>query len=202
MITADSIMSIDKNEIYEASKEPNVDDIKQLFEWLSLKEDNLRYQAFLLLQARSSYSDDVYPYWELLVSKLKSKNSYQRSIGAMLLAENVRWDLNNKMEDLLEAYLELLNDEKPITVRQSIQSLGKIAEVKPHLGKKIADALITLPLDSIRDTMRKSILLDILGVLFIIRKSSKSEKIEGYILNALSGEILDTKSKKQFKAQL
>ncbi len=202
MIPADSIMAIDKSGIPEASKTLDETDIKQLVDWLSLKEDNIRYQAFLLLQSRSSLSGDVYPYWNTFKEKLKSVNSYQRSIGAMLLAENTRWDKENKIDSLLEEYLALLNDEKPITIRQSIQSLGKIAEAKPQLHEIISNALMALDLDNIRETMRKPILLDILGVLFLIRKTNKGEKAEGYILNALSGEILDAKSKKQFKAQL
>lgn len=119
----------------------------------------------------------------------------------MLLAENAKWDKENQMDVFLDAYLELLNDEKPITIRQSIQALGKIAKAKPQLHEKIADALIVLDLERIRETMRKPILQDILGVLILIRKENKSEKIDAYILSALSCEILDPKSKKLIRAQ-
>jgi len=50
--------------------------------------------------------------------------------------------------------------------------------------------------------MRKSVLLDILNVLLLIRKELKADEIESFILNALSGEILDKKSKKQIEALL
>lgn len=43
-------------------------------------------------------------------------------------------------------------------------------------------------------------LIDILNVLFIIRQERKTDDLESFILNALSGEILDKKSKKQFEA--
>lgn len=55
MITLESIMSISKSDIQEASKVLNKDDVPQLVEWLSLKDDNIRYQAFLLLQNRSLF---------------------------------------------------------------------------------------------------------------------------------------------------
>lgn len=55
---------------------------------------------------------------------------------------------------------------------------------------------------AVKETMRKSILLDILNVLLIIRKELKTDEVENFILNALSGEILDKKSKKQIKALL
>jgi hypothetical protein len=118
MITSESIMSIPKNDLQEASKALYTEDIPQLVEWLNLKDDNIRYRAFLLLQNRSLFCDDVYPYWDTLRSKLRSDNSYQRSIGLMLLAENVKWDAGNRMEDTIDEFLMLLNDEKPIAILQ------------------------------------------------------------------------------------
>lgn len=195
-------MSIKKSDLQEASKALNKSDISQLVEWLSLKNDNIRYQAFLLLQNRSLLFDDVYPYWDTFKKKLKSENSYQRSIGLMLIADNVKWDTENRIENTIDECLQLLNDEKPITIRQCIQSLGKIASFNPSLNDKIASRLISFNLLAIKETMRKSVLLDILNVLLAIRKEHKTSEIESYILNALSGEILDKKSKKRLEALL
>lgn len=197
MIDLESIMSIPKSDLREASRALGKEDIPQLVEWLTLKDDSIRYQAFLLLQNRSSLFDDVYPYWDTFRDKLKSNNSYQRSIGLMLIAENAKWDAQNRMENTIDEYLTLLNDEKPITIRQCIQALGKISSAKPGLNDKIASALISLDLMAVKETMRKSILLDILNVLLLIRKEHKTDETESFIANALSGEILDKKSKKQ-----
>lgn len=202
MFTLESIMSISKNDLHEVSKDLNEDNISQLIESLSLKDDNIRYQAFLLLQNRSLLFNDVYPYWDVFKGKLKSDNSYQRSIGLMLIAENVKWDTDNNIEDTIDEYLKLLNDEKPITIRQCIQSLGKIASYKSSLNDKISCQLISIDLMDIKETMRKSILLDILNVLIIIRKNYKTPEIENFILKVLTGEILDKKSKKQIEAIL
>jgi len=202
MFTLESIISISKNDLDEASKMLNEDDIFKLIESLSLKDDNIRYQAFLLLQNRSMLFNDVYPYWGVFKDKLKSDNSYQRSIGLMLIAENVKWDTDNNIENVIDEFLNLLNDEKPITIRQCIQSLGKIASYNPGLNDKIACKLISIDLMSIKETMRKSILFDILNVLVIIRENYKTPEIENFILRALTGEILDKKSKKQIEALL
>jgi hypothetical protein len=200
MITTESIMSIAKNDLPEASKTLSKGDISQLVEWLSLKDDSVRYQVFLILQSRSNFFDDVYPYWDTLRSKLKSENSYQRSIGIMLLAENAKWDRESRMKNTLDDCLSLLNDEKPITIRQCIQSLGKIASSKPELDEKIVSGLISIKLMDIKETMRKSVLLDILNVLLIIRNAAHTDEMDSFILSALSGEILDKKSKKQIEA--
>lgn len=200
MVDLERIMSIPKSNIQEASKALNTDDIPQLVEWLSSRDDEIRYQAFLLLQSRTIFFDDVYPFWDTFHEKLKSENSYQRSIGLMLIAENARWDTENKMENTIDDYLMSLNDPKPITIRQCIQSLGKISSAKPGLNDKIASRLISFDIMAVKETMRKSILVDILNVLFIIRQKQKADEIETFILNALSGEILDKKSRKQFEA--
>lgn len=107
-----------------------------------------------------------------------------------------------KHNEILDDYLALLNDEKPITIRQCIQSLGKIAVAKPELNDKIASRLIAFDIMAVKETMRKSILLDILNVLLIIRKSRKTAETENFIFNALSGEILDKKSKKEVEKLL
>lgn len=202
MITIENIMSMEKDSLPINAGQLSKDDIAPLVEWLSLKDDDIRYRAFLLLQNRSAYVDDVYPHWDTFRSKLKSDNSYQRSIGMMLIGENARWDTQNKMEETIDDCLELLNNEKPVTVRQCIQSLGKIALSKPGLHEKISSRLLSIDLLTIKETMRKSILLDILNVIFQIRKEFKSAELENFIQNALTGPILDKKSKKQFESAL
>ena len=202
MISIEEIMSIPKDGLQEASKALDKNDIPQLVEWLSLKDDNIRYQAYLLLQSRSIFFDDVYPFWDTFRDKLGSDNSYQRSIGLMLIAENVRWDVQCRMEDTIDEYLTLLKDEKPITIRQCIQSLGKVAQFKPRLNRKIADCIVSFDIMSVKETMRKSVLLDILHVLLQIRKELKTDEAENFILKALSGEILDKKSKRQVELDL
>lgn len=106
------------------------------------------------------------------------------------------------MENTIGEYLKLLHDEKPITIRQCIQSLGKIVPYMLGLNGRIAESLVSFDLMAVKETMRKSILLDILNVLIIIRKSLKNEKVESFIFKALSGEVLDKKLKKQIEALL
>ncbi len=202
MISPESIMLVEKADLPEASKALGKDDISRLVEWLGTKDDNLRYQSLLLLQHRSSLFSDVYPFWDVFREKIRSDNSYQRSVGLMLLADNAKWDTANKMEDTISEFLAVLKDEKPITVRQCIQALGKIASCRPDLHQRIVAALVSLDLANVKETMRKSILLDILRVLIVVREEPASDQIEDYIRNALSGEVLGRKSKMEIEALL
>jgi hypothetical protein len=202
MFSLERLLSIDVVEIPEVSKNLDSNEIKQLVEWLSEKDDKIRYQAFLLLKNRSISFDDVYLYWDVFSEKLKNENSYQRSLRLMLISENARWDKENKFERIMDDYLINLHYDKPITVRQCIQSLQNIIPYKEHLQFIIADRLMALDILSVKETMRKSILTDILEVLTMIRKYKTKDEIESYIFTALSGGILDKKSVKKIEAMM
>ncbi|OPZ94577.1 MAG: hypothetical protein BWY74_00457 [Firmicutes bacterium ADurb.Bin419] len=201
-MTVEQLLSIDKNNMKEASINIPKDDLAQLVEWLAEKDDKIRYQAFLLLQQRSQELDDVYPYWDTFRLKLKSDNSYQRSIGVMLIAENVKWDKDERITETIDEYLLLLYDEKPITVRQCIQSLCKVVKYNSRLHMKIANSIMSLDIPSIRQTMQKLVLTDILSVLAIIRSYKTSDEIEDYIFKAISGGVLDKKAIKQVEIMM
>ena len=120
----------------------------------------------------------------------------------MMIAANVKWDKSNHFEDTFNEYCTLLNDEKPVTVRQFIQSFEHIVPYKPILSQKTAELLMNFDILSAKETMRKLFLLDIINILLLIRKQVKTEEIEKYISDALLGGILDSKSKKVIQAQL
>lgn len=196
MITVETIQSCDKEHLPDLLSTLEGADIDQLASWLSEKDDHFRYQCFLLLQGRSQKWDDVFPYWDLFVKKLNSANSYQRSLGLMLIAENVRWDSCGKFDQIVDLYLSFCDDEKPITVRQCIQSLVKIVPYKPGCHARIIDKLTSIDLMQRKETQRKLLLLDIITVLAAIQKLQPDKRIDPFIQNAMTGAILDTKSKR------
>ncbi len=177
-------------------------DISMLVARLDSQEDKIRYPAFLLLRARSAIYDDVYPFWDLFVEKLSHENSYQRSLGAMLLAANARHDKEGRMRSTLPHYLTLLNDSKPITVRQCAQALPEILRAQPELAGEISKALVQVDLLQFKETMRKLILVDFLDALLLAKTLHPSEEVEQYIFSALSGSILDEKSIKLIRQKL
>ncbi len=194
MLSYDDLLSIEEDALLETAIRLSSDALPNLVGTLLEKNDKIRYRAFQLLLFRSKQLADVYAFWPAFKSKLKDENSYQRSIGIMLMAENARWDSSHQLDNCLDDCLALLNDDRPITVRQTIQSLGTIAAFQPHLGRRIAEAMMSLDISAIRETMRKSILLDILDTLCAIRKSENIDGLDAYVLSALSGGLLDKKS--------
>jgi len=77
---------------------------------------------------------------------------------------------------------------------------------KPHPGDAAAITGLCFqlgyPTDPEGVAMRKSILVDILTVLAMIRKQYTSDRLESYIMSALSGGILDRKLLKQIESLL
>ena len=201
MFSIDSLIN-SKNNTEEFAQSLNAQDIKQLVDILSEKDDNIRYAALLALKSRSEKTRDVYEYWDEFAKKLQSDNSYQRSIGLMLLAENAKWDKADKFSTVADIFLFYCDDEKFITARQCIQSLKKIIPYKKQLSEKISENLMKIDIQKRKDTQRKLLLMDILGVLCEIQKANFSDKIQEYINKALTGGTLDKKSIKDIEKLL
>lgn len=202
MITADQLMILKENDIQNISKVINKNDISQFVEWLSEKNDKVRYNSLLLLENYSAYFKDVYFFWDVFIEKLRNKNSYQRIIGLKLIADNVKWDEDNKFEKIFDEYFNFLNDDKLIIIRQGLQSIQNIIPYKEHLNNRIANKIMFLNIWNLRETMRKPILMDILNALILIKKNQANDEIDNYIINAVSGGVLDKKTKKQIASDL
>lgn len=201
MITVEYLLE-NKDDIEKIASSLLPEDIEKLVDLLKEKNDDIRYAAFLSLQKRSRDHDDVYPYWDIFAAKMADENSYQRSIGIMLLAENIKWDQGNRLEKNIDEYLSHCTDEKFITSRQTIQSIGRWICDKAEWQPLIIDKLTAIDLKSFKETQQKLILLDIIDVLLMIQKIQPSDRISEYVWKALTGGILDKKSIKRIEQVL
>jgi hypothetical protein len=167
-MNVDQLKTLPKNSIPQLAANLFAVDVAFLVEQLAEKDDTMRYKAFLLLQANSRLSPLVYAHWSVLEQKLGSDNSYQRSLGVMLLAENVRWDKGGKFGEALPAYLQCCGDEKFITARQAIQGLAQVVKTDSRYNEKIKQRLASLPLGKYKENQQKLLSKDIAAVLKII----------------------------------
>ncbi len=135
--------------------------IDLLVKSLTDDNDNLAYRSMKILEEISMNSSAVYPYFERFTEMLSSDNSYIRTRGLVLIAANARWDAENRVEKIIDKYLEHIVDEKPITARQCIKSLPSIAKYKPNLNYKIIKALTQVDLSKYNESMRELIAKDI-----------------------------------------
>lgn len=139
-------------------------------EQLCSKDTAAAYQALKTLTAISAESDAVYSYFDRFAGMLRDGNSYNRTRGMLLIAANAKWDEDAKMQSVLDDYLALMHDEKPITVRQCVQSLPEVARSQPLLRERIIDALKNADASGYADTMRPLIVKDIAAAMKTIEK--------------------------------
>jgi hypothetical protein len=155
------LAAISKDQIPSKAKTLGAEDVAFLVDELSEKDDKLRYNAFLLLQAHSTLAPLVYAYWDVLAQKLESDNSYQRSLGVMLLAENIRWDREGKFGASLSEFLACCSDEKFITARQTLQALTKIVGTTKAYNKTIANHISSLDISKYKENQQSLLKKDI-----------------------------------------
>jgi hypothetical protein len=202
MITAETIQAMEKDKVASLAPSLTGADIAQLVDWLAQTDNSFRYKCFLLLQARSQLAADVYPHWDVFAAKLNNENSYQRSLGLMLIAENTRWDQAGRFEAMVDRYLSLCDDEKPVTVRQCVQSLCTIVATQPNCLGRITDKLLSIDVAQRQESQRKILLMDILAVLAEIQQRRPDHRIMQYFYQAMTGEILDRQAKRAVAAML
>ncbi|MBN2115498.1 MAG: hypothetical protein JW730_02945 [Anaerolineales bacterium] len=115
---------------------------------LASTDDKIRLEALQsLLKVTEAKVDWVYEVWDLLLEKLDHQNSYQRSIGVMLLCNLAKSDVENRLDTSLDRLLAHTRDEKFITSRQCLQNIWKAAatnkpnrdKVLQHLGKRFTE---------------------------------------------------------------
>lgn len=135
--------------------------IAETFELLADKNNNIAYKALQALQKECEESDQVYNYMDQLADMMESDNSYIRTRGLTLIAYNARWDIDHKIDEIIDEYLKHIKDVKPVTARQCIKLLPMIAKNKPELKDDIVSALqkgdISIYADSMQSLVKKNI---------------------------------------------
>lgn len=140
----------------------------ELVSELFLKDNNIAYSALKKLEEESKENNELYEFFDRFAEMIDNKNSYIRTRGLLLVADCAKWDSENKINEIIDKYLEHVTDEKPITSRQVIQALPKIIKYKPELKEKIKKALDNADVSKYKESMAPLIIKDINSVLEII----------------------------------
>ncbi|MDD3205226.1 MAG: SufBD protein [Lachnospiraceae bacterium] len=142
----------------------------ETFELLFEQKSNVAYKALQELQKESEETDKVYAYMDRLGDMLDHENSYVRTRGLTLIAYNAKWDMDYKIDEIIDKYLKHITDVKPITARQCIKLLPIMARDKPELKNDICMALHKANITFYDDSMRLLVYKDIQNALKEIDK--------------------------------
>jgi hypothetical protein len=176
--------------------------IQKHIEELSSTDDKIRLDALqATLKLTESKVDWVYEVWDLLLEKLGHENSYQRSIGIMLLCNLAKSDVENRLAASLDHLLAHTKDDKFITSRQCIQNIWKIAatnkpnreKVLKHLEKRFVECASEKHFNLLRQ--------DIIQSMVLLYKKEKDDAFFAKI-QALIAKEQDVKYRKQYETLL
>ena len=126
------------------------------------------YRALQSLQEASDLDDAVYAHLDVFIEMMRDSNSYVRTRGLALIACNAKWDEAGKIDGIIDEYLDHVTDDKPITARQCIQSLPKLAQAKTHLMPRIASSLRHADTSQYAGSMRPLVQNDIRDALLAL----------------------------------
>jgi len=142
--------------------------VEELLELLASRDNSQAYQALKALEEMSAESNCLYPHMDKFIAMASSGNSYVRTRGLALIAHNAKWDVDGKIDGIIDRYLERITDEKPICARQCIKLLPLLAEAKPALAPKIVSSLRDANVARYPDSMRPLVQKDIRDSLLAI----------------------------------
>ena len=128
---------------------------------LQNKNHTEAYQLLLDLEGRSAESNELYGYFEAFLALLESKSSFVRTRGFRLACAQAQWDIEGKIEKNLDTLLSMLEDEKPIAVRQCLAALHQVVLYQPHLIEKIEEKLKAMDVSKYKDSMRPLVEKDV-----------------------------------------
>lgn len=143
--------------------------VEELLEFLTSRNNSQAYQALKALEEMNAESNCLYPHMDKFIAMASSGNSYVRTRGLALIAHNAKWDVDDKIDGIIDGYLEHITDEKPICARQCIKLLPLLAKAKPALAPKIVSALRDANVARYPDCMRPLVQKDIRDSLLAIK---------------------------------
>lgn len=174
--------------------------IQKYIENLASTDDRVRLDALQnLLKITESKVDWIYEVWDLLLEKLDHENSYQRSIGVMLLCNLAKSDIENRLGISLDRLFVHTKDEKFITSRQCIQNIWKAAAANKSNGEKVLKHLEKRFLECLHEKHCNLLRQDILQSMLMLYAKQGDEKLLAKVQTLIAKEK-EMKYRKQYES--
>jgi hypothetical protein len=177
-------------------------DLKECFDNLRSTDDKIRLNALqTVLRLTDDKVDWVYEVWDDLIEKLDDENSYQRSIGILVLCNLAKSDTQNCLDGSIDRLLAHTHDDKFITSRQCIQNIWKAATTSEQTREKVLNHLENRYSECIEEKHYNLIRQDILQSIIFLYEEEKDETLLKRA-QKLVLEEQDEKYRKKYEAVL
>jgi hypothetical protein len=176
--------------------------IQKQIEELSSTDDKIRLEALqATLKLTETKVDWVYEVWDLLLEKLNHENSYQRSIGILLLCNLAKSDTEDRLRFALDRLLAHTNDERFITSRQCIQNIWKAAATTKSNRDKVLKHLEKRFIDCADEKHYNLLRQDIIQSMVLLSKHEKDDKLLSRV-QGLTTKEPEAKYRKKYETLL
>ena len=176
--------------------------INLYMERIKSKDDAERFAAFsellVITEQKVTWFNE---YKDQILEKLDDANSYQRSIGTMLLCNLAKSITDQKiLDNIMDKLVLMKDDEKFITQRQYLQNIWKVAIAGKKYEKIIVNQLSAEYCDCISKKHSNLLRLDIISSLVKIADKTESLELRKKIMELIDLENNEKDRKKYLKA--
>jgi hypothetical protein len=169
---------------------------------LGSTDDKVRLAALqAMLQMTEAKVGWIYEVWDHLLEKLDHENSYQRSIGILLLCNLAKSDTEDCLRSALDRLLAHTRDEKFITSRQCIQNIWKVGATNRSNREKVLQHLEQRFVDCSEEKHSNLLRQDIVQSMVSLYKQIRDEQLLMRARRLMEKEQ-NAKYRKQYEALL
>lgn len=119
------------------------------------------WQKFRDIENSIEESDELYKYFDDVKTMLLDDKPYIKMRGFRIICKLSKWDKGNKINDIIDILLQVLNDEKPTVVRMCLESINNLLLYKTELSDKVEIKLKNMDLSKYKESMSPLIKKDI-----------------------------------------
>lgn len=134
---------------------------EEIFKVFYGQEKSDVWKKFQEIENSIEDSDMLYEYFDDIKKMLFDEKSYIRMRGFRIICKLSKWDKDNKINDIIDILLQVLDDDKPTIVRLCLSALNNLLLYKIELAEKIENKLRKIDLSKYKDSMSPLIKKDI-----------------------------------------
>jgi hypothetical protein len=176
--------------------------IARHIEDLGSTDDKVRLAALqAMLQMTEAKVGWIYEVWDHLLEKLDHENSYQRSIGILLLCNLAKSDTEDCLRSALDRLLVHTRDEKFITSRQCLQNIWKAGATNRSNREKVLQHLEQRFVECTEERHYNLLRQDIVQSMVSLYKQIKDDRLLQRARRLIEREQ-NTKYRKQYESLL
>jgi len=120
-------------------------ELEKIIQNITIQNEDVRYARAVALQILSEENPELlYFYWDYFIELLGSTNTYHKIPAIITIANLTKVDSEQKFEQIMDKYYDLLDDNSIVTTRDIAQNLGTIAKAKPNIESIITQKLLEI----------------------------------------------------------